>query len=78
MPILPPMAAAAPLPDPLRRRVVALVARRGEHPSRALLGGIARQTIARAMAGLPISAAMHALIDSRLAEAEADARAVHP
>jgi len=66
------MASAAPLPNPLRQRIAALIARDGERTTRARLGGIARQTIARAIAGLPIAAGTHALLRQRLDAAEAE------
>ncbi len=59
------MPLALPLPVPLRHRVATIVARDGERAALARLK-IGRQTIARAIAGLPISTGTHALLRQQL------------
>lgn len=59
------MSHGAPLPDPIRRRLAALVASDGERLTVARLG-ISRQSLARALAGLALYPGTHALIRQRL------------
>lgn len=60
-----------PLPDPLRRRVAALVQSDGERLAIARLG-IGRQTLARALAGLRLATGTLALVRQRLDAVEAE------
>ena len=63
------MSQAAPLPDVFRRQVRALVASGGERSAVVRLG-ISRQTLARAIAGLPLTAGTHALIRQNIDRGE--------
>lgn len=69
------MSHGAPLPDPLRRRIAALIERDGERLTVRRLG-VSRLSLARAVAGLPLYPGTHALLRQRLdaEEAEGDAR----
>jgi len=60
------MPQAIPLPDSTRRQIADLFAAQGERKTVAQLG-IARQTLARALACLPLNLGTHALIEQRLA-----------
>jgi len=62
-----------PLPLPLRDRLRALVAREGKRLTLARLG-VSRQSLARALAGLPLYPGTRALIRQALDAAEAEAR----
>ncbi len=62
---------ATPIPDPLRRRVAALVASVGERRTSARLG-ISRHTLARVVGGLSVYAGTHAIIRQRLDALDAE------
>lgn len=62
---------AAPIPEPLRRRVAALVEADGERRTAARLG-ISRHTLARILGSLRLYAGTHALVRQRLDTVEAE------
>ena len=65
------MARSAPLAEHLRARLAAIVARDGEHVAVARLR-IARPTLARALAGLPLLVGNQELVRARLDVVEAE------
>lgn len=71
------MPQAIPLPDSTRRQIADLFAAQGERKTVAQLG-IARQTLARALACLPLNLGTHALIEQRLAASAVPAKQAGP
>lgn len=64
-----PRSQGIPLPDPDRERLRALIERDGETAALKALG-IARQTLARCAAGLPVQRATAEMVARRLADGE--------